>query len=420
MAPERLTRPALLALVAAWLGWGFDVFDALLFSFVARRTIATLMPGSTEETVSRSLAILTSLFLVGWATGGILFGRITDRLGRTRTLLVTMVIYSVATAACAAAPNLWLLGLCRLIASLGVGGEWAAGASLVSESLPERWRVTGGALLFTASPLGIELANWVNDLVVVRWFGDEPDLGWRIAFLTGLIPAAFAFLIRLTVREPERFTAHTRDAHRGELHELFHPPWRRRTLTGLALSTSALIVWWGVGAFLPLILPEWAAEAGLAGKAATDFARDGNALFDWGGVAGALLTAPLAELLGRRLTLALFFGGGFAVLTATFGGEAAVGTRQTLLFFTGVTVFGIFAIFAYYLPELFPTRLRGTGAGFCYNTGRYLAAVGPILTAELGLRRGLSAGVTYIAFFYVVGLLCLPFSTETKGQALPE
>jgi MFS family permease len=420
VATASLTRSSFAALVAAWLGWGFDVFDALLFSFVARPTLATLMPGSTDDEVNLALAVLSSLFLVGWATGGILFGRITDRLGRTRTLLITMITYSVATAACALSPNIYLLAAFRVIASLGVGGEWAAGASLVSEALPDRWRIWGGALLFTASPMGLVLANAVNNVVVQGWFAHDPEMGWRMAFLSGLLPAAFAFVIRLAVKEPERFRAHAGDAHRGELRELFHPPWRRRTVTALVLATSALVTWWGVGVFLPKLLPEWAAAAGLRGAEAEAFAARGNDLFNFGGVAGALLTAPIALWVGRRPAFALYFTAGLGLLGWTFGFDHSHEARQALLFFVGVTVYGIFAIFAYYLPELYPTRLRGTGAGFCYNTGRYLAAAGPLFTGTLSREVGLTQAVTYLALFYVLGLLALPFAVETRGAALLE
>lgn len=416
-----MTKQAFFALLAAWFGWGFDVFDALLFSYVAKPTFASLVPGATDDDVNQGIAILSSLFLVGWATGGILFGRITDRWGRTRTLLITMVLYSVATAACALAPNIWVLGACRLIASLGVGGEWAAGASLVSESLPERYRVWGGALLFTASPAGLLLANYVNQSIVQGAFAAEPDLGWRIAFAVGLVPAAFAFCVRLFVKEPEQFRAlavQGAPARRGTLAELFTPALRRRTWTGLWLATVALLLWWSVGVFLPKLLPELGLSLGMSAQAAADFAGTGNDLFNIGGVAGALLTAPLSLFVGRRLTLGVYFASGAALLYFTFTGTHSADAIHTLLFWLGCAIYGIFGIFAFYLPELFPTRLRGTGSGFCYNTGRYLAALGPLFTGSISQGSGLRAAVSYVALFAILGLLVLPFAVETRGRAL--
>ena len=416
-----MTKQGFFALVAAWLGWGFDVFDALLFSYVAKPTFASLAPGMSDAEVNTGIAILSSLFLVGWATGGILFGRITDRLGRTRTLLFTMVLYSVATAACALAPNVWVLGACRLVASLGVGGEWAAGASLVSESLPERYRVWGGALLFTASPFGLLLANYVNQNIVQGAFAGEPDMGWRVAFAMGLIPAALAFFVRLFVREPEPFRALGASAtarKRGTLSELFTPALRRRTWTGLWLATVALLLWWSVGVFLPKLLPEMGASLGYDALAASAFAATGNDLFNVGGVVGALLTAPLSLYVGRRLTLGVYFAAGAALLFFTFTGHHSASAIHQLLFWLGCAIYGIFGVFAFYLPELFPTRLRGTGAGFCYNTGRYLAALGPLFTGSVSQGAGLRAAVSYVALFAVLGLLVLPFAVETRGQTL--
>src|SRR5207247_938264 len=159
------TRYQWMVLLAAWLGWGFDVFDGLLFNYVAPNCVPALLhltPGTPEAKSATLLwtGILTSLLLLGWAVGGIVFGRVADRIGRTRTLLLTMLLYALGTAACAAAPNMGVLVLCRLVASLGIGGEWAAGASMVAEVVPEKRRVEAGALLYTSGPLGLFLATF--------------------------------------------------------------------------------------------------------------------------------------------------------------------------------------------------------------------------------------------------------------------
>ena len=182
---------------AAWLGWGFDVFDGLLFNFVAPNCVPTLLglPIGTPEARSATLfwtGVLTSLLLIGWAIGGTIFGKVADRLGRTRTLLLTMLIYSVGTALCAVAPNIWMLAAFRFVASLGIGGEWAAGASMVAEVVPEKRRIEAGALLYTSAPFGLALATLVNYVVAGRLFPDHPEVSWRYVFLSGLIPAAVA------------------------------------------------------------------------------------------------------------------------------------------------------------------------------------------------------------------------------------
>src|SRR5438552_8813720 len=156
-----------LVLFAAWLGWGFDIFDGLLFNYVAPNCVPTLLglPIGSPEARAATLkyaGIVTSVLLVGWAVGGILFGRVCDRIGRTRTLLLTMALYAVGTALWAIAPNIGLLIAFRIIASLGIGGEWSAGASMVAEVVPEKRRVEAGALSYTSAPMGLFLATYVN------------------------------------------------------------------------------------------------------------------------------------------------------------------------------------------------------------------------------------------------------------------
>src|SRR5499433_3601349 len=182
-----------LVLFAAWLGWGFDIFDGLLFNYVAPNCVPTLLGlqiGSPEARAAtlKYAGIVTSILLVGWAVGGILFGRICDRIGRTRTLLLTMAMYAIGTALCAIAPNMAFLILFRVIASLGIGGEWAAGAAMVAEVVPERRRVEAGALLYTSAPAGLFLATFANFQIAGVFLKSSPESSWRYVFLCGLIP----------------------------------------------------------------------------------------------------------------------------------------------------------------------------------------------------------------------------------------
>src|SRR5436190_2315576 len=199
-----------IVLFAAWLGWGFDIFDGLLFNYVAPNCVPTLLGLKIGSPEARSATlqyggIVTSILLVGWAVGGILFGRICDRIGRTRTLLLTMAMYAVGTALCAIAPNMAILIVFRLIASLGIGGEWAAGASMVAEVVPEKRRVEAGALLYTSAPMGLFLATYVATWIQGVAFPSKPEVAWRYVFLFGLLPAAVAFIVRMFIKEPERW-----------------------------------------------------------------------------------------------------------------------------------------------------------------------------------------------------------------------
>jgi MFS family permease len=381
-----LTRYQWLVLFAAWLGWGFDVFDGLLFNYVAPICIPNLLgldassPGFQGE-VFHWTAMLTSLLLVGWALGGILFGKITDRLGRTRALLFTMLTYALATAACAFAPNIYVLALFRFVAALGIGGEWAAGASLVAETMPKEKRVLGGALLYTSAPAGLFLATFVTDQFTRKLdaIASDPSLSWRAVFLTGIVPAAIAVAIRLKVREPESF----QPAAEPRIAELFAPELRRYTVSGLCMAIVALVTWWSSSAFIPVVATTLVKEldppiagAAMALKRA-EFITIGTTAFNLGGLFGTLLTVPVATRLGRRPMYLLYFSASAAALLVTFLPSWGPMTRLCLLFLVGLTVFGVFGSFTFYLPELFPARLRGTGSGFTYNVGRIATAAFP-------------------------------------------
>jgi MFS family permease len=430
-----LTRYQWTVLLAAWLGWGFDVFDAFLFNYVAPNCVPTLLGleiGSPQAKTATLYwtGMLTSLLLLGWAAGGVLFGALADRIGRTRTLMLTMLLYALGTAACALAPNIWVLALCRLVASLGIGGEWAAGASMVAEAVPEEKRVEAGALLYTSAPLGLFLATFVNHQVAAVWFVESPETSWRIVFLFGLIPAAVAFAVRVFVKEPERWTAAREKRPPAGMRDLFGPGIAGITLRGTLIAIVALIGWWSCNAFIPAIatgLAQTAAQAaGLDRPAALALAEswktEATVWFNLGGLVGTLLTIPVAKHLGRKPMFALYFALSAASVYAAFGLDWPPEVRLQLYFFIGVSVFGVFGSFTFYLPELFPTRLRGTGSGFCYNIGRLFAAAGPFIVGAIAAR-GVEDAMQAIAFVALVplaGLLLVPFITETRGRALTD
>lgn len=441
LGPLDMTRYQWLVLFAAWLGWGFDVFDGLLFNYVAPNCVPTLLGltiGSPEAKKATLLwtGYLTSVLLLGWAAGGLIFGQVADRIGRTKTLLLTMILYALGTAGCAFAPNLWVLGLLRLVSSLGIGGEWAAGASMVAEVVPEKRRVEAGALLYTSAPIGLFLATFVNQQIARHWLAAHPEVSWRWVFACGVLPAAVAVLVRLFVREPERWQKATGDVAAqtpARLRELFTPEVRRLTLSGFLPAVIVLITWWSCNAFNPVVASQLAgatAQArGLDKLATTALTEDWKTLatscFNWGGLLGTLLTIPLAKWLGRRLMFGLYFALSAASLLATFGLPLPPETRLYFYFFIGLTVFGVFGSFTYYLPELFPTRLRATGAGFCYNIGRIIAAGGPFLVGYFAAQ-GVAAlpktlhTLFWIGFVPLVGLCLLPWIIETKGRVLTD
>ena len=434
----KLTRYQWTVLAAAWLGWGFDIFDSLLFNYVAPNAIPTLLGLELGSAVARAetlywTGVLTAIFLVGWAAGGVLFGPISDRFGRRKVLMWTMVMYAVGTAACALVTNIEQLILCRIIASLGIGGEWAAGCALVAEVVPEDQRVEAGALLYTSAPLGLFLATGVNSWIAGNLLSNNPEFSWRVVLLFGLVPAAFAFVVRLFIKEPERWKSIAATAASARLREIFSPELWPRTRSALLMTLVALLMWWSCNAFIPVVSANLAqAEAALQGldrNAASilieSWKTQATTFFNIGGLIGTLLTIPIAKKLGRRPMFAIYFAGSAIALMSTFGLDLEPQTRLYMYFFVGLTVFGIFGSFTFYLPELFPTRLRATGSGFCYNIGRVIAAGGPFLVGSIAAAGAGDPSVVLrtlfmVGFVPVVGLLLMRWVIETRGQAMPE
>ena len=424
-------------LLAAWLGWGFDVFDGFLFNYVAPNCVPTLLHLEIGSPAARAATLhytglITSLLLVGWAVGGILFGRICDSLGRTRTLMLTMLAYAVGTGLCAVATSIPMLIAFRVLASLGIGGEWAAGAAMVAEVVPERRRVEAGAFLYTAAPMGLFLATYVTYMIQGVAMPGNPGMAWRYVFAFGLLPAALALTVRLFVREPERWQRAEAKA-RTRLGELFSPALRHATFSGLGMALIALIMWWSCNAFIGVVASglanQRASAAGLdpvaTQRLVQQWIRLATNLFNLGGLLGTLLAVPIAKTGGRRAMFATFFAMSALSIMLTFGLNLSPELRLYGYFFIGLSVFGVFGSFTYYLPELFPTRLRATGSGFCYNSGRLVAAVGPVLVGNIAAMGHDALGAAIRTLFWVgavpiAGLALIPWVIETRGRELTD
>lgn len=414
---------------AAWLGWGFDIIDALLFNYVAENCIPTLLQlplGSPEAAqATRSyVGYLTSVLLLGWAAGGIFFGWLADRIGRAKTLLLTIMLYSLGTALCALSPNVAFLTFCRLLSSLGIGGEWAAGAAMVAEVVPKERRAEAGALLYTSAPCGLVCAALINKFVAGWWLPDRPDISWRVVFLFGLIPALAAIAMRFFLKEPEAF--HKEGGGNPRLGELFSPELRAYTRSGLLTAVTALLGWWTLATFMPLyvggLATQQAQSLGLDASATASLVADwklkATFVFSAGGFLGTMLTVPLANRLGRRPMFACYFAGAMAAVLFTYGTPLSSEAKLWMQGVIGLTVFGVFGSFTYYLPELFPTRLRATGSGFCYNIGRVITAFGPFLIAEVarGGVQGMERALFWVFLVPLFGLLALPWVIETRHR----
>ena len=415
---------------AAWIGWGFDVFDALLFNYVAGNCVPTLshIPLGTpeaREVTALWTGRLTSILLLGWAVGGIFFGWLADRIGRAKTLLITIGLYAMGTALCAFAPNMAVLTFFRICASLGIGGEWAAGAAMVAEVVPAKKRLEAGAFLYTAAPVGLILASWVNQFVAGTWLKGSPETSWRYVFLFGLLPAIAAVIMRLFLKEPER--AVKPDDKPASIGELFVSPYSRLTISGLLMAIVALVSWWSVSAFMPMVAAglarEHAAGLGLSDPSALGSLQEAwktyaTYYFSIGGLFGTLATVPIAKRFGRKPMFAFYYLLSALALGLTFGLSLTPSVRLSLYSLIGMSIFGVFGSFTYYLPELFPARLRATGSGFCYNIGRVLTALGPLwvgVLAQQGHLKVMSA-LCWMALVPLAGVLALPWVVETKDR----
>jgi hypothetical protein len=288
-------------------------------------------------------------------------------------------------------------------------------------------------LVYTSSPLGIILASTVNYQISGVWLVDSPESSWRIVFLCGLAPVVVAFLVRLFIKESEVWERQARTAQPPRVRELFSAGIRRSTVSGLAAAITALITWWACNAFLPLLGAtlgsEHATQTGLTGDAARTLSEawksQASNRFNFGGLLGALAAIPLTYVMGRRPMFVVYFLYSAAMLFITFGLDLAPQARMWMLFAVGVGVYGVFSPFVFYLPELFPSRLRATGSGLCYNIGRVIAAVGPSVVGMISAASGGSSEIIVRTLFWV-GVIPLAMAlaaklliVETRGQRLP-
>ena len=401
--------------IAAWLGWLFDGLDMHLYTLVAITFVAELLHAErTDPAVSFYSSWIQAAFLIGWALGGGFFGIIGDRLGRSRTLVLTILTYALFTGLSYFAQTWWQLLIMRFVAALGIGGEWAVGASLLSETWPRRWRPWIAAVLQTGVNVGVMLAS-----LAVFVMADLPP---RTVFLVGILPALIVLWIRRAVPEPEEWHHARRqpgqDAPRFS--DLFRAPVRRTTLLTLAVCALSLTAHW---AFLFWCSQQLRNLPELRDWTEGDRSRLVSQAMNvviFTSIAGNFLAAVIARFIGYRRTIALLCLGYFAAMlgaycvprdhTALWPWLAAIGLCQ-----------GVFALFTMYMPPLFPTLLRTTGAGFCYNFGRIAAAFGTVffgLFADVGDFR---LALLYSAFLFLPAAALayvLPEPPDERAAAL--
>jgi MFS family permease len=426
---EGVTPYHWLVVVIASCGWLFDCMDQRLFILARESALRELLADDQAALAATATYIgyATTSMILGWATGGILFGMMSDRVGRVRTMVATLIVYSGFTGLSGFAQSWIDFTIYRFLVGLGVGGMFGAATTLVAETVPGGFRAVALGTLQALSALGNILGSLVSLLIPP---GTENYLGalsgWRVLFFVGVLPALLVVPIVFALREPDawlraRASALSGAAGRavGSVAELVRDGrWRRNTAVGVFLGVSGMIGLWGIGFFSPELIST-ALEG--APQAEIDRVRGwGTALQDVGAFLGMSAFTVVAWLMSRRLA---FLGAlllSMAVTMFVFTSLETARDAYWMLPMMGFAQLSVFAGYSIYFPELFPTRLRGTGVGFCYNTVRYLAAPAPILLGYLATLMSFRTAAVVMSSVYVVGMLALVWAPETKGRSLPE
>jgi MFS family permease len=415
----RLNRQQILGFWASWFGWTLDGMDSFIYALVLAPALRELLPNSGIEATPANVAflgsILFALFLLGWGLS-FLWGPLADRFGRARCLAATILVFSVFTGAAAFAHTVWELGLFRFLAGIGIGGEWAMAGTYVAEAWPEDRRKQGAGYLQTGYYAGFFLAAALNYTI-------GAEFGWRAMFLCGAAPVVITLFTLMRVREPSRWAERRTQRTASPLVAIFSAPYLRRTIVNTALVSIAIIGLWAGAVYEPTALITLARKAGYGAIQATKIASLGTAILSVGTILGCLLAPALAERIGRRKTLALYFCGMAVTIALAFGWAYylvdGLVPFLVILFFLGFAG-GNFAMFSLWLPEQYGTEMRATAFAFCTSFGRFLGAGANFAIAALIQWSGsLGYVIALTAIPFVLGLAVIPFALETKGKPLP-
>jgi len=392
------------SLVAASLGWMLDSFDVMLYALVVQGVMADLSIDAGTGGQLQSYTLFAS------AAGGLMFGVIADRFGRTRALVLSVLIYSIFTAACGFARTAAELAVFRVFLGIGMGGEWASGAALVSETWPDRHR--GKALAFVQSSwaIGYGLAV-VVDFVVRSVLG----FNWRVVFFVGVVPALFALWVRRRVEEPELWQRARRERRSRSLAPMVAGRMLGVTVALTLMNAATMFAWWGFNTWVPSYLTA-SSEAGGVGlsegiKASLILSSQVGMWF------GYVTFGYVADAIGRRRTYV-----GYLLLAAAFVWAYTSTTNALILLaigpFTAFFATGHFSGFGAVSAELYPTSIRATAQGLTYNIGRVASAVAPWLVGGLADAGGYGSALSVTALAFLVAASLWVFIPETKGRAI--
>jgi MFS family permease len=421
----------------ASVGWMFDTMAQQLFNLARVPALRDLLGGSASAAaVSEQAGDATMIFMIGWAVGGAIFGVLGDRLGRAKTMMLTILCYTIFTGLSLLSIGVWDFNTYRFLCGLGVGGQFAVGVSLVAEVVPQRARPYALGLVQAFSTVGNMLAATTGIFLGHMEQSGAIAGAWRYEFLAGALPAPLALIVFKKLKEPAQWLkARSEKKSMGSLRELFSDPrWRHNSIIGMLLAFSGVVGLWGIGFFsydlLRPVLEKSFREQGLSGAAlagkTTTWIGITSLLQNLGGFMGVHAFTWLTQRTSRRTAFAAAFLAAMSTTAYTFWNLKQISDIFWMIPFMGAAQLSLFGGYAIYLPELFPTRLRSTGTSFCYNASRLVAAAGPFTLGALTSRMFSNqaepmryAGVA-MCLVFLVGLAALPFAPETKGQPLPE
>jgi MFS family permease len=395
--------PARRALLAASVGWMFDGFDIMIYSMVLTAVLA-------EFGISKTIGgVLGSLTLLASAAGGVLFGTVADRRGRRVGIIVSVLTYSVFTAACGLAQTVWQLAICRFMLGLGMGGAWTTGAALVSESWPDRHRGKAVGVMQSAWAIGYGSAAVLSAIILPRY-------GWRPMFLIGVLPAITTIWMYFNVDEPQIWRdSHESGGTRASLGVIFAPPYRRVTAAMIVLSFCTLYAYWAFNFWVPAYLSLPIAQQGVG--LSTNVVAALLVAMNFGGWCGYVMYGYVSDRFGRRRSFVSYLIAS-AILVFAYGrARSAV----VLLALGPVAAFfstGYFSGFGAIIAELYPTAIRAAATGFTFNIGRIGSALAPFLIASLAQRDGFGAAFATASAALLLGALTWFFIPETRGRAL--
>lgn len=399
MSEQKISSRQWKAFAAAWLGWAFDGLDGYLYVLVASIFVRQLLGGASADPadVQTKGALIQGVFLIGWACGGIIFGRIGDKLGRARTLSLTILTYAMFTGLTFFAQTWWHLLILRFLAALGIGGEWAAGSALVSETWHSKHRAWASATLQSGYMCGMILAA-----LTTGWMSSfEP----RYVFLVGVLPALATFWIRRSIDEPDEWRGEVTKREPPPISALFSKSVLPTTLLTLALTSIALTTVWAFLYFGTQQLTALGKAEGMSDSIVRSTVVGITIVFTLWNIVGNYFATYLAKLAGFRFAFAILMAASLVIFYIGFREPRPLSEMTLWMSLAAFVSLGLFGIFPLYIPPLFPTLLRTTGAGFSYNFGRIISGIALIALGVSQVKVALHLAVFYVGFLFIPGII---------------